>query len=263
MAVAITTSADPTYARIRVTVTGATATEVTVTRTGSDNVVVPVRSADPLYPIGGNAEVFDYEAEFNAPVVYTVTDGVTVLNSSPVTLSVGISWLKSPSQPTLNIPVRFQRYPELSRSRPVGVHRVLGRSTPVVATGTMSSFSGSLDLLSGNEDASDALSDLLTQSERVYLQAPSSRLGNRYFAVTGYKESPFTRYLFEDSFLWSIDVVEVDRPDGDLIGNPTATYDGLRTGVATYTALKTGYASYRIVTRGVGAVIAPPNPGGF
>lgn len=259
----IAVEVDPQYARIRVTVTSAVEAVVNVTRTGTNNIPVPVRNLDPGEPVGGTIEVYDYEADLNQPVYYTVTDGAVKTNSSTVTLSVSVPWLKAPFFPTLNTPIQFTTVPNFTRERPQGIHRVLGRADPVVASGTLSSRQGTLELLTVNQDAGDALAALLTTTTTVLLQMPGSRYSQMWFALGNVSEAPISKLLIEDAVRWTIEGVEVVRPSGALTGNPTATYDSLRTGVATYDVLRTTKATYTAVLRGVGAPILPPDPGGF
>jgi hypothetical protein len=262
--VAIAALADPTYARVRLTVTGAVEPDVTVERIGAGNVPVLVRNADPGFPISGTMEVYDYEAELNTPVTYRVTDGASTATTSTVTLTVTKAWLKAPHWPSLNTPVTFASQPSFSRSRPQGVHRVLNRSKPVVVYGTLGSKEGSLALLTGNQAAGEALAALLEATGVVLLQVPKGPVGALYLAVGDVQAEPFTFLLEEDTFRWSVGAIEVDRPTGALIGNPTATYQQLKDGPpATYTALKTTKTSYLDVMRGVGVPVTPPSPGSF
>jgi len=262
--VAIAVLADTTYARVRVTITGAVSSDVMVYRIGTDNQSVPVRNADPAFPISGVAEIYDYEAPFNSPVTYRVDDNGTIANSSSVTLNVTKSWLRSPHFPSLNVIVSLVEHPELARERPQGVHRVLGRRRPIVVSGQLSSKQGTLRLLTGSEAAGDALSEFFDLTDVGYLQVPNSRLGSRYYAFGNVSESPVTRFVVEDTIRWEIGITEVDRPTGGFEGNPTATYDSLKDGtIPNYTNLKTVKTTYLEVMRGVGIPTTPPSPGTF
>jgi len=261
--VAITTLADTTYARVRLTVTGAVATDVTVERIGTDHIPVPVRNADPGEPIAGTFEVYDYEAPLNTPVTYRVTDDATVVESSPVTVTSYVSWLKAPHFPALNVKVQFLSHPQFSRVRPQGVHRVLNRADPVVVFGTLGTKEGTLELLTGNSEAERAMEALVTSTGVVLLQVPNSRVGEKWLTIGDVTDVPFTQLLREETVKWSLQVIEVTRPDGALIGNPTATYQQLKDGVASYQVLKNTKTSYLDVMRGVGVPVLPPNPGSF
>jgi hypothetical protein len=264
MAVSLATSLEPSYARIRLTVSGATGAEATISRIDPDNSIVPVRSAAPLEPISGTAEVYDYEAPLNVPVKYQVDDGATVYTTSTMTLTVTQAWLKSPHLPTLNVLVKLREMPAFNRSRPRGVHRVLNRSKPIVTSGKLSGKEGNVTFLTGNDTAYDAMEAFLSQTSVALLQIPGSRFNQIYLALGDVNETPLTKFQQEDSFWWSFDVVEVETPTGDLEGNPTSTYNSLKDGTITnYTNLKTVKSNYLAVMRGSGIPITPPNPGTF
>lgn len=265
MTVTLTPVVDTAYARIRLTVAGATATEVSIWRIDPDsNELIPVRNGDPLVPISGGGEVYDYEAPLGRAITYQIDDGGTSVQASPVTLTVTTAWLKSPAFPVLNQIIKLREMPKLARSRPQGVHSVLGRARPIVAYGTLSSFRGQIGFLTGNEAATDAMYTFLAEVGVALLQIPGSRFSEVYLALGDVNEEPLTRSQYEDSVWWGIDVIEVDRPDGGFEGNPTSTYDSLRDlTIPNYTNLKTVKASYLAVMRGTGVPITPPNPGSF
>lgn len=265
MAVTLTPSADPTYARIRLTVASATATEVNIWRIDPfSNELIPVRNGDPIVTVSGGAEVYDYEAPLNLPITYQVDDGATSVQSTPTTIVTTQSWLKAPGFPSMNQLIKLREMPKLARQRPKGVHNVLNRKKPIVTYGTLSSLNGSMTLLTGNEDATEAMLAFLEETGVAYLQIPGSRFSEKYLALGDVGEGPLTRLQTEDSVDWEIEIIEVDRPDGGLEGNPTSTYDSLRDGTITnYTNLKTTKSSYLAVMRGAGVPTVPPNPGSF
>jgi hypothetical protein len=265
MAVSLTPLVDTAYARIRLTVAGAVGTEVMIYRVDPDsNDLIPVRNADPLVPISGGGEVYDYEAPLNRSIVYTIVDNGASTSTTGVTITTTAAWLKSPSFPALNVLIQLREMPKLNRQRPKGVHNVLNRARPIVTYGTLSSAQGTMTLLTGNQAATEAMLDFLDQNGVGYLQIPDSRFSEKYLALGDAEESPLTRFQTEDSVDWTIEIIEVDRPDGGFEGNPTSTYDSLRDGtIPSYTNLKTVKSSYLAVMRGTGVPITPPNPGSF
>jgi len=265
MAVTLTPVTDPAYARVRLTVAGAVGTEVNIWRVDPfSNELIPVRNGDPLVPISGGGEVYDYECPINVPVQYQIDDNGASTVISAVTLTVTQAWLKSPGLPVLNQIVKLREMPKLTRNRPQGIHQVLGRARPIVAYGSLSSLSGSVTFLTGNEASTLAMLAMLEQTGVAYLQIPNSRFSEKYLALGDIDEDPLTRLQTEDSVDWTMAVTEVDRPDGGFEGNPTSTYDSLRDGTITnYTNLKTVKSSYLAVMRGTGVPITPPNPGSF
>jgi len=263
MAVALAALADPTYARVRLTVTGAVSTEVTISRITTGNVLIPVRNGNPAVPVSGTTELYDYEAPLNTPVTWQVSDGGTIATAT-TTLTVTQAWLKNPNFPSINQVIKLGSMPSLKRSRPQGIHQVLGRRAPIVTYGTLSSKSGSMVLLTGNEDATDSMAAFLDLSGVAYLQIPNSRFSELYLALGDVDEGPLTKLQSEDSVWWTIDIVEVESPAGDLEGSPTSTYTSLKDGtIPNYTNLKTVKTSYLDVMRGSGVPVTPPNPGSF
>jgi hypothetical protein len=265
MAVTLTPVTDTAYARIRLTVAGAVGTEVNIWRIDPDsNELIPVRNGDPLVPVSGGGELYDYEAPLNRAITYQIDDNGASTLTSPVTLTTTTAWLKSPSFPSLNLIIQLREMPKLQRTRPKGVHNVLNRANPIVTFGRLTSFNGSMTLLTGNEAATDAMLTFLQQVGVGFLQIPNSRFSEKYISLGDLDESPLTRLQTEDAVDWTIDIIEIDRPDGGLEGNPTSTYDSLRDlTIANYTALKTTKASYLAVMRGAGVPTVPPNPGSF
>jgi len=119
-------------------------------------------------------------------------------------------------------------------------------------------------LLTGNEDATDSMAAFLDLSGVAYLQIPNSRFSELYLALGDVDEGPLTKLQSEDSVWWTIDIVEVESPAGDLEGSPTSTYTSLKDGtIPNYTNLKTVKTSYLDVMRGSGVPVTPPNPGSF
>jgi hypothetical protein len=262
---AITTFADPTYARVRITIGGATSSEVSIWRIDPDsNELIAVRNGDPLTTVSGGGEVYDYEAPLNRAVRYQLNDGTVTTISDPVTLNVTQAWLKAPGFPAMNQIIKLRAMPSLNRARPKGVHNVLNRKNPIVSYGKLGGRTGSMTLLTGNEAATDAMLAFLELTGVAYLQIPYSRFSEFYIALGDVDEGPLSRLQTEDSVDWQIEITEIDRPDGGLEGNPTSTYDSLRDGtIANYTALKSGYLTYLAVMRGSGVPVTPPNPGSF
>jgi hypothetical protein len=100
MAVTLTVTPDASYARNRLTVAGAVGTEVMIWRIDPDsNELIPVRNGDPLVPISGGGEVYDYEAPLNRAITYQIDDNGASTLTTPVTLTVSVAWLKSPDTP--------------------------------------------------------------------------------------------------------------------------------------------------------------------
>jgi hypothetical protein len=117
MAVTLTVTPDASYARNRLTVAGAVGTEVMIWRIDPDsNELIPVRNGDPLVPISGGGEVYDYEAPLNRAITYQIDDNGASTLTTPVTLTVSVAWLKSPGYPVMNQIIKMREMPSLIAS---------------------------------------------------------------------------------------------------------------------------------------------------
>jgi len=179
---AVTATAEPAnpVPRVRVDVVDSGgATAVTVTRLHPDGRTFPVRTADggplPLTASGSDqvGTLYDYEAPFGVPVIYSTTE--TVTGTSPATLTVGDVWLIHPGVPELSQPVDFyaDSFKEEAWGVDQGVFWPMGRDTPVVQTaGMRRAASSSLTVAVEAAGELAALRALVRDAGTLYLNVP-------------------------------------------------------------------------------------------
>ena len=262
----ITATYDALYDRMRLTISGGGAGQ-TLRRADPNNVDSPVRSAEPLIYVGGGWAGDDYEFPHGATVTYEVVEPTGILNGT-VTVTTPVSrqsWLKSPNNPIQNVKIALVANPALRRVRRRGVHDVLGREDPIVVSDVQSSRTGTLELLTGNRDADEALGDALELSPVMLLVLPqNARMGSETWVALGdVTETPLSPKFSTEAVRRTVEFTTVSRPPGGITGDPTASYQGVLDTYATYQQLRDGKATYLAVLRGVGTPIVPPSPGAF
>jgi len=195
MAQTLTATPDPTYSppRIRLDFTDTAATpvtSVTINRQNASGRVYPVRTSDggPLPTSGGAATVFDYEAPPEQLLTYstTITGGPT---ATATLLPVPAVRLIHPGIPSRSMSIQLRRATNAQEDWDIqqGSFAVLGRSTPIVATGgARIAAASSLIVAISSDDERLALKQLLSDGAPLLLSvAPSLGFGleSAYIAI--------------------------------------------------------------------------------
>ena len=174
---------DQSPQRVRIDVEAAPSTgvaAVTVTRTDPSGRVLPVRTEDgqPLQLVVSETirvgTVYDYEAPYGQPVVYSTVSQPTVL-SEPVTVHEDRVWLIHPGIPARSVPIELMRgsFDEEEEDVAGAVFYALGRRNGVVFTdGRRKAPAGTL--IVGTETAAEsrALGELLADAFPLLLNVP-------------------------------------------------------------------------------------------
>lgn len=194
----------------------------TVNRVSADGTVSAVRNAEPAQLSAGLWAGDDYEAPLDLAFHYEATStdspGVTVTSATYTLASGGLSWLKHPGQPVLNIQVTPVRPPELVRPVQQGVFDVLGRARPIAITMVRNSERGSLALYTLTDNDRSALLSILTTGSTLLLQTPSAYgLGNLYVALGDVAEGRYSDLAGQAPRLWTLPFTRVDRPAGTAL----------------------------------------------
>lgn len=256
MASAIAVTADQTYARIGVTLTGFPSDDpVSVYRRPADGsgTPVPVRGASPMNIISGTGFQWDYEAVSGVTYVYTANDGATDITSGTVSITLAEAHLVAVGRPAFNTQVLPEAIPATTRKARSTLADVIGRANPVALTDLRAGLSGSITLITVDDEESDRLEQVLIEAQVVFLQLPDSRFGARYVLVGDVTESPFTGIRgANEGALWELDITEVDRPGGDVSGDPTVSYQLLKDEVQSYSALLIAAPNYLGLRSGIG-----------
>ena len=189
----------------------------------------PIRSGSRV-PVTGfeSAVLYDYEAPADVPVRYrarAIVVGPDLEAASPwaesssATITVGEPWLLDPLVPARNRRVRLNEaaIPTLARPIARGVHRVLGRSAPIVTSDLRSTVEGAATFLLLDADELADLVDLLAPGTTLLLRTPASfGFGNRYLAIGDVEEARPNARAQSSTRLVTAAFVEVDPPAGDL-----------------------------------------------
>lgn len=194
-------------------------TTATIERVASDGTVMAVRGADPATLAGGQWAGLDYEAPVDVEFYYQATSTSlpgTTLTTGQLTMPSGnISWLRSPGQPALNMPVTIITPPTWDRPITQGVFDVLGRSRPVAVSQRRSSERGDLVVATLTEDERQALLALVADGSILYLTTPGGwGVGSVYVAVADISEARPSALGSDPFRLFTLSLTVVDRPSG-------------------------------------------------
>lgn len=242
---------DVALARVRLTGdVGVGTTSWDLYRTGPSGVPAYVRGAQAV-PVGATAvDVVDYEAPAGVEVAYVLAarnvDGVTESAPEAVTLDVDDDWLVDLDDARNTGPVLVESFTELSYAAPQGVHRVLGRRTPIVTSDLRWTPTGRLVLTTATVAEARRVRDAFGSSSPLLFRTPAARgVGNMYLVPLGdVVEQRMSRIATEPSRRWVVDVVEIDRPDPSLYVPVTVTYAEVDAAFVDYAELLAERATY-------------------
>jgi len=241
-----------------------------------------VRGCD-LTTIGGDTEIAtDYEfpnfksqsyrLNLYADSVLQDTVDATVttdevkdsLVSSGVLIALD-TWIKSPTNPPLNRPCQLITDESKTYTRDGNIlteSHVLGRKNPVIITDVMSGRKGKLVFIVGADLELDGISNpqldpdnfdnLFDSGETLYMhvyQEKNIAFKPLYFKVSGYEVSQYEGVLALDEdtnayFKYSVDYIEVDRPDTGLTMPGLFLWSDLANNYATWSDVKTAKATW-------------------
>ncbi|MFJ4768463.1 hypothetical protein ACIP88_05000 [Streptomyces uncialis] len=199
----------------------------------------PVRgwSGDTLnMPTAGDvALVVDYEAPMGVPVQYLVrttapsgSAGRFSYMSDPIVLDAETLdvWFKDPRLPARNTTATVRTLPSWTRAARQGSNTVYGRSRPVVISDVRSSRTGSLAVTTASQEERDALWWVLDTGGTLLLQWPPGwAQHDMYVAVGEVTEEHITALAEHHDRTWTIELTEVDRPIGGIVGSPDRTWE--------------------------------------
>ncbi|MFG2292053.1 hypothetical protein [Streptomyces sp. NPDC048603] len=210
-------------------------------------------------PITGDLAVAqDYEAPLGVPVRYLVRafTGSAYLraNSRPVTLPAPRSTeivVKDPVQPARACTLVVQTMPDWTRSARQGVHRVTGRTTPIVISDIRTSREGTMTVVTATRDEVDRLWWLLETGGTLLVQWPDAwSERDVYVQVGDVTESHIVQWADYSDRAWSIPLTEVDRPIGGLVGSAARTWATVETEGGDWLEILTTYGSWLGVLSG-------------
>jgi hypothetical protein len=216
----------PPRVRLDVTDTGTpNLFATTVTRLNPDGSTSPVRTPDgnPLTLVTSGTDrvgtVYDYEADYGAPVSYSTAESPTVV-SSPVTVDATSVWLVPPGVPSLAMPVELQMGSADEEVWDVrqGVFWPMGREFPVVQTdGIRKAPSSSITVAVDTLEQLAALRAVLRSATVLLLNVPASLglgIDTNYIAVGPVRNRRISSVGTDTHRAVELPYQVVDRPVG-------------------------------------------------
>ncbi|WP_100499688.1 hypothetical protein [Geodermatophilus chilensis] len=243
---------DPPRIRLDVVDTGDPAvTQVTVTRTGPDGVVVPVRTGDgaplPLATSGTTriGTLYDYEAPLGAPVAYSSIESPGVA-SAQVVVDADDVWLIHPGVPALSRPVLAAGISERTRRVTRGVHQPSGRKHTVTQSdGQRKAPEWTLTVRTTTDADRTAVDALLEDAGVLLLNVPASwgwGINAEYVSVGDSVEQRLMPYAPEPRRHWQLPLLVTDRPEGG--SQAERDYADILADYEDYAALLAAYPTY-------------------
>lgn len=211
--------------------------------------------------------IYDYEAPIGVPLTYYAQSGNAAgeVSGTPTTATIeiaslgcGDTWLTNIAMPANTVKLPIEHLEQLLYTIPTGVHKVIGRRAPIVATDLAQTPSFDVALLTATDLERDQARATLGDGISVLLRTPPELdIGNLYFAVLGWAEQRIVRDGTVSDRRFLVQGQEVERPDPKLFVPVTliASYQDVRDENADYATVKATHETYEalLVTYGAGA----------
>lgn len=231
-------------------------TAISLYRT-QNGVTVPTRVQPP--PGGSPIVVYDYEATWEAPAVYSASytygSGSTASDTgAAATLSPTIPWLIHPTTPALSIPLDQGLFSAMgvvsigtvTRSALTTKHRILGAEYQIVTkTGPRAAPTLTMTIATVTNQERQALNAILRDQTPLMIQVPSAWGWDwepGYFDVGDESTERFLQYGPEHRRVKTLALEAVQAPAGTQ--QPIRTWTTLLGQFATWQAVAAGYASW-------------------
>ncbi|MFC9191435.1 hypothetical protein [Streptomyces cyaneofuscatus] len=223
---------------------GSNASNVTIQRMDEDGKAYSMRAYGRTWDLAPNPYsamvIEDYEAPLGTRVWYSVqwssntgaTRGPRIYTqtvTTPILADPDYVWFKSPGIPALNTTVMMEAPLKWSRAARSARYDVVGRKNPVHITGQRAGRTSSISVLVWDPEANAMFDSLLDAGTTALIQAmPGFGIdGNLYVSVGDVEVEPLSPDAREDGWRWTLDITEVDRPDGGLQGSSGSTWQSI------------------------------------
>jgi hypothetical protein len=208
-------------------------------------------NSDAALPI----TLHDYEARQGLATDYILTneDGV-ISESERITIPAWGTWLKDPFRPFMNAKVLWNSDSSYTRAAPQAVLKARGAKFPVVQSDRRMAPSGTIRVLTMDEDEARKLVALLDTTNTVMIDVDLAfGVPVRYVAIgdiTGSRTSSETdrNLTWQDRF-WDLPIQEVAAPVGAPISQ-SLTYEAIAANFGAYIGLPASIASYNDLAAG-------------
>lgn len=214
---------------------------------------VAVRSADPLWAVGGSGAAYDHEAPLGVAVVYTAVPVFADGSAGPAS-SVAVTvpapeapadvWIKSVDEPSVSARVTVTSWPTLAWADRIYTADIAGSRYPITAQDVYASSSSSIEI-DAEGDQIEVLETLLsTPGVRLIQTRPEYHRPDQYVLLSNPQQSVISVPTAPRTY--TADLVEVSRPDtaGQPMRMPGWSFDALAARYGSYDAADASYSSY-------------------
>lgn len=255
MALALTVTLEAPKKAALLDVTGGAGSRIVLWRVGPSGTAAYVRGWALPGTAGTTVRARDYEVPLGVPVGYYaaryLVSGTLAEQVGPVPFELAAAaddnpWLVDLGRPLGSFPTLVESLPSQRHETPAGVHRVLGRRTPIVTSDVAWSYSAELRFVTADADDELAGRELLASGIPFLLRTPPEQgVGNAYLFPTGFAVERASRIALHPDRRFTVSVVQVDRPDPALfVPVPPTTYSAVQAAFASYTALLAARPTY-------------------
>lgn len=176
------------------------------------------------------------------------THVTTVLTSA--NLTVEQPWLMVPIAPNYSEQAKSITDYSAGRASNNTVHRIIGRSDPIVVLGRLGSRTGTLEIFTESVAAANNLVRVFDRGEVVMLKQPVDGI-DMYFSADDLEVSPYSVEGAEETrYKFTVRYTEVKRPTGNLAGALGWNFDALAAAYPSFTAILADYATFDELTVG-------------
>lgn len=239
--------------RVILSGSGFTGSTVTVARADGTSALVNVRALANAPLVSGAFIGYDYEAPDGVSATWTATTATDSVSAAATVPATGPR-LVHPGIPDLSQPLTITGMGDMTTDLNQGVHRPLGRRTPIVITdGQRHAPTFDLTVLTSSQAAEASMSTLLDDGATLLLQIgydPSLGVSRTYYLwvsvgqVTKSALAPFFRPdLGGDDFSWTLPCTVSSRPSGSL--RAQRTWADVVASNATWADVASKYATWR------------------
>lgn len=239
---------------ITVTVAAGT-TRLWVWRVSPSGTLEYVRGAVDLTVTPGTLILYDYEAPLGVELTYYAQAGndageLSAAPSDTITLTAlgcDDTWLTNVAMPANTFEVDIEQLDQLAYAVPTGVHKVIGRRAPIVASDIAQTPSFDVSLLTETDAQRLQATATLGDGVPCLLRTPPANgIGNLYFSVLGWQEQRIVRPATVQDRRFSVQGQEVERPDPKLYVPVTliASYQTVKDENTDYAMVKATHLTY-------------------